>query len=79
MKEIDRSKEFSNREKITKHFQDFKLNQTYFISQVRLHHSTGATPVQGVNWCEGYKTFYHRKLRLFIISLSVCPWQAFLA
>ncbi len=24
-----------------------------------------------------YKTFYGRKLRLFIISYSVCPWQTF--
>ncbi len=26
-----------------------------------------------------YKTFYGRKLRLFIISWSVCPWKAFAA
>jgi len=24
-----------------------------------------------------YKTFYGRKLRIFVISQSVCPWQAF--
>ncbi len=26
-----------------------------------------------------YKTFYGRKLRIFVTSLSVCPWQAFQA
>ncbi len=26
-----------------------------------------------------YKTFYSRNLRIFIISQSVCPWQAFTA
>ncbi len=29
------------------------------------------------SWGQCYKTFYDRKLRLFIISYSVCPWQAF--
>ncbi len=31
------------------------------------------------NSCRGqsYKTFYIRKLRIFVISQSVCPWQAF--
>ncbi len=24
-----------------------------------------------------YKTFYGRKLRIFKISLHICPWQAF--
>ncbi len=24
-----------------------------------------------------YKTFYGRKLQLFIINWSICPWQAF--
>ncbi len=24
-----------------------------------------------------YKTFYGRILRIFVISCSVCPWQAF--
>ncbi len=27
--------------------------------------------------CQCYKTFYGRKLRLFVLSYSVCPWQAF--
>jgi hypothetical protein len=27
----------------------------------------------------GYKTFYGRKSRLFIISLGMCPWEAFQA
>ncbi len=27
-------------------------------------------------WGQCYKTFYGRKLRLFIISYSVCPWKA---
>jgi hypothetical protein len=26
-----------------------------------------------------FKTFYNRNLRIFVISKSVCPWQAFLA
>jgi hypothetical protein len=25
---------------------------------------------------QSYKTFYDRNLRIFVISLSVCPWQA---
>ncbi len=29
------------------------------------------------NWGRCQKTFYGRKLRLFIISQSICPWQAF--
>ncbi len=28
-------------------------------------------------WAQCYKTFYGRKLSLFIISQSVCPWKAF--
>ncbi len=27
-----------------------------------------------VTCCQCYKTFYNRKLRLFIISKSTCPW-----
>jgi hypothetical protein len=30
-------------------------------------------------WGQCYKTFYVRKLRFFIISLSVGSWQAFSA
>jgi hypothetical protein len=26
---------------------------------------------------QSYKTFYGRKLQIFIISWSVCPWHAF--
>jgi len=26
-----------------------------------------------------YKTYYGRNLQIFMISLSVCPWQAFSA
>jgi hypothetical protein len=29
-------------------------------------------------WCQHYKTFYIRDLQMFLISWSVCPWQAFL-
>ncbi len=32
-----------------------------------------------VTWAKCYKTFYGRKLRLFIISQSICSWQAFQA
>ncbi len=28
---------------------------------------------------QSYKTFYGRNLRIFVISQSICPWQAFLA
>ncbi len=28
-------------------------------------------------WGLYYKTYYGRNLRIFVISLSVCPWQAF--
>jgi hypothetical protein len=28
-------------------------------------------------WGQSYKTFYGHNLRIFIMSLSVCPWQAF--
>ncbi len=28
-------------------------------------------------WGQCYKTFYGRTLCIFIISQSVCPWQAF--
>jgi hypothetical protein len=28
-------------------------------------------------WCRRYKTFYGRKLQIFVICYSVCPWQAF--
>ncbi len=27
-------------------------------------------------WGLYYKTFYGRNLKIFLISLSVCPWQA---
>jgi hypothetical protein len=27
--------------------------------------------------CQCYKTFYGRKLRIFFVSWSICPWQAF--
>ena len=30
-------------------------------------------------WVQCFKTFYVRNLRFFLISWSVCPWQAFLA
>ncbi len=29
------------------------------------------------NWDQCYKTFYVRNLQVFLISQSVCPWQAF--
>jgi hypothetical protein len=29
-----------------------------------------------LTWCQRYKTVYGFKLRLFIISQRVCPWQA---
>jgi hypothetical protein len=41
---------------------------TASITSVKSFISSGA-------YC--YKTFYSRKLRLFKISRSVCPWQAF--
>ncbi len=28
-------------------------------------------------WCQSYMIFYFRNLRMFAISWSVCPWQAF--
>ncbi len=28
-------------------------------------------------WGHNYKAFYGRKLRIFVISQSICPWQAF--
>jgi hypothetical protein len=28
-------------------------------------------------WAQGYKTFFVHKLRIFVISLIVCHWQAF--
>jgi hypothetical protein len=28
-------------------------------------------------WVQSYKTFYVRNSQMFIISLSVCSWQAF--
>jgi hypothetical protein len=28
-------------------------------------------------WALYYKSFYGRKLRIFVISKSVCPWQTF--
>ncbi len=30
-------------------------------------------------WGQCYETFYGRSLLIFVISYSVCPWQAFLA
>ncbi len=30
-----------------------------------------------LSWDQCYKTFYGHILRIFIISLSFCPWQAF--
>ncbi len=30
-------------------------------------------------WCQSYKTFYVPNLRMLVKSLSVCPWQTFLA
>ncbi len=27
-------------------------------------------------WAQFYETFYDRNLRIFVISQSVCPWQA---
>ncbi len=29
------------------------------------------------SWDLYYKTFYVRNLRIFVMSYSVCPWQAF--
>jgi hypothetical protein len=34
------------------------------------------TLVDILSWCQRYKTFYDRNLRMFLISYSVCPWQA---
>jgi S-adenosylhomocysteine hydrolase len=28
-------------------------------------------------WGQSYKTFYGRNLPIFVMSWSVCPWQAF--
>ncbi len=28
------------------------------------------------SWCQSYKTFYVRNLRIFVVSQSVCYWQA---
>jgi hypothetical protein len=28
-------------------------------------------------WGMYYKTFYRRNLQIFVISWSVCPWQAY--
>jgi hypothetical protein len=30
-----------------------------------------------LNWGLYYKTFYGHNLQIFVISWSVCPWQAF--
>jgi hypothetical protein len=30
-------------------------------------------------WCQCYKTYYDRNLQMLVTSLSVCPWQVFLA
>jgi hypothetical protein len=30
-------------------------------------------------WARYYETLFVRNLRIFVLSKSVCPWQAFLA
>jgi len=38
----------------------------------KIFYSTG-------HWCQCYKAFYVRNLRMFVVSLSVCHCQVFLA
>jgi hypothetical protein len=44
------------------------MNKILYITQIKLVQSN-----QGLY----YKTFHGRKLRIYVISLSVCPWLAF--
>ncbi len=39
--------------------------------------SSDRNPLSIPSRCQSYKTFYGRNLRIFVISQSVCPWQAF--
>ncbi len=51
------------------HFLDWP--KLFLLNKSRLQHrDTGA-------WGQCYKTFFVRDLRIFVISESVCPWQAF--
>ncbi len=68
-----------------------QLGQTNTLAYYRLHslririvfmiQAKGAYPQsgtpQGTPSCQSYKTFYGRNLLFFVISWSVCPWQAF--
>jgi hypothetical protein len=51
----------------------------HFVKQLRKKTKIHAFKTKKAipNRGQSYKTFYGRKLRLFVISWSVCPWQTF--
>jgi hypothetical protein len=44
--------------------------------ELLLNHPTSSTIFATKPRGQSYKTFYGRNLRIFVISYSVCPWQA---
>jgi hypothetical protein len=50
-----------------------RFPQWFVIILLAVHSISG---VAGF-WAQCYKTFSVRNLRIFVISESVCPWQAF--
>ncbi len=61
-------------------FVNYNSKMFYKICQQHYNHENNILGnVRHYDRCQCYKTFYGRKLRLFIKSQSVCPWQVFLA